>query len=87
MRVLLKPGVLEKLQKDLDLKEQEFAEYISVSRSHLWRAKLPPSDKRFSLGQDLIAKLLNAFPNKKFEDIFFLEQVSHACDKGEISTA
>ncbi|MGZ0050183.1 hypothetical protein [Brevibacillus gelatini] len=83
MRVLLKPGVLDNLQTELKLTDQEFAEFIGVSRSQLWRAKLPPHDKRFSLGQDFIAKILNAFSSNTFEDIFFLDQVSHECDNGK----
>jgi hypothetical protein len=81
VRVLLKPGVLDELQHEMKMTDQEFAEYVGVSRSQLWRAKLPPTDKRFSLGQDFIAKVLAAFPSHVFEDIFFLDRVSHECDK------
>jgi predicted transcriptional regulator len=84
MRVLPKPGILEKLQKELDKTDQEFAEFIGVSRSQLWRAKLKPTDKRFSLGQDFIAKMLQAFNSYKFEELFFLQDVSHVCDKTEL---
>lgn len=81
MKVLLKSGVLDQLQKDLNMTDQEFSDYIGVSRSQLWRAKLPANDKRFSLGQDFIAKTLNAFQELTFEQIFFLDDVSHTCDK------
>lgn len=51
--------------------EQEFADFLGASRSSLWRAKLPVDDNRFSLGQDVMAKILKNFPEKSFEDIFF----------------
>jgi len=78
--VTLKAGILDNLQNDLKMNDQEFAEFIGVSRSQLWRAKLPAVDKRFSLGKDFIAKVLAAFPNLTFEDIFFLDNVYHSCD-------
>lgn len=80
MTVTLKAGILDNLQNDLKMNDQEFAEFIGVSRSQLWRAKLPAVDKRFSLGKDFIAKVLAAFPNLTFEDIFFLDNVYHSCD-------
>ncbi|MBG9943898.1 hypothetical protein ABE237_15665 [Brevibacillus formosus] len=82
MKVLLKPGVLDDLRHKLKFTDKRFAEFIGVSRSQLWRAKLPPSDKRFSLGEDFIAKVLSAFPDHTFEDIFFLDDLSHLCDSG-----
>lgn len=87
MKVLLKPGILNDLKKQANMSEQEFAIYIGVSRSQLWRVKLPPSDKRFSLGQDFIAKILKKFPKLSFEDIFFLEKMSHECDSKRSATA
>jgi hypothetical protein len=80
MRVLLKNGVLEKLQKELNMKDKQFCEHIGVSRSQLWRAKMSPDDRRFSLGQDFIAKILNAFSELMFEEVFFLDEVFHECD-------
>lgn len=82
MKVLLKSDILDDLRHGMKLTDQGFAKFLGVSRSQLWRAKLPPNDKRFSLGQDFIAKVLSAFPEHTFEDIFFLDQVSHSCDKG-----
>ncbi|MDU4696418.1 MAG: hypothetical protein E6Y08_11420 [Paenibacillus sp.] len=79
MRVAPKPGEIEKLQKEKNMTDQEFADYLGTSRSSLWRAKLPLGDERFSCGQDVMAKILMMFPEKKFEDLFFLDQVSHEC--------
>lgn len=78
----LKPGILDQLQKSLRMTDQEFSDHIGISRSQLWRVKMDPKDKRFSLGKDLISKLLIAFPSYTFEDLFFLDQVSHACNNG-----
>ncbi|WP_342477399.1 winged helix-turn-helix domain-containing protein [Paenibacillus sp. FSL H7-0350] len=79
MRVIPKPGILNQLQEDKKMTEQEFADFLGASRSSLWRAKLPVDDNRFSLGQDVMAKILKNFPEKSFEDIFFLEHVSQVC--------
>ncbi|WP_163854575.1 helix-turn-helix domain-containing protein [Paenibacillus elgii] len=81
MKVLPKPNIFEKLQKETGMKDKEFADYLGVSRSQLWRAKLPPNDKRFSLGQPFIAKVLNRFSEYAFEELFFLDRVSQGCDK------
>ncbi|MHA6484514.1 hypothetical protein ACX1C1_21690 [Paenibacillus sp. strain BS8-2] len=81
MKILLIPGALEAIQNENGMTDQEFAEYIGISRSQLWRILLPKDDKRFSLGQDVIAKLLQRFPNRKFEELFFLDLLSHECDE------
>lgn len=80
MRFILKQGVLEEIQFKLKMNDQEFADYIGMSRSSLWRARLPINDRRYSLGQDVIAKILNKFPEKTFEDLFILDQLYHECD-------
>ena len=80
----LRPEVLERLQQDLRMTDQEFADTIGISRSSLWRAKLPTEDNRFSLGQDVIIKVLHRFPNLTFDDVFFLDKLSHECDSGKI---
>ncbi|WP_438498543.1 hypothetical protein [Paenibacillus sp. IHBB 3054] len=87
MRVIPKPGILNKLQEDKKMSEQEFADFLGASRSSLWRAKLPVDDNRFSLGQDVMAKILKNFPDKSFEDIFFLEKLSQVCYGGSADDA
>lgn len=84
MKVLLKKDVLNKIQEDLKMTDQEFADYIGVSRSQLWRANMSPKDKRFSLGNEFVASVLSTFQEKKFEDLFFLGSVSHECYKEEV---
>ncbi|MEY8748574.1 hypothetical protein AB9M62_56975 [Bacillales bacterium AN1005] len=81
MRISPLPGVLQKLQDDLQMTDEKFADYIETSRASLWRAKLPANDPRFSLGQDVMTKILTKFPNKKFEELFFLTQMSQECYK------
>jgi hypothetical protein len=85
VRVLLKPGVLDEVQKDLSMTDQDFSEHLGVSRSQLWRAKLPPDDKRFSLGQDFIAKTLTKL-KMPFDEVFFLDSMSHMCDGEQSAT-
>jgi transcriptional regulator with XRE-family HTH domain len=75
---LLRTEALDNIQKELGLNEQDFAEHLDISRAQLWRARLNPEDKRFSLGQDFIAKILDKL-KRPFEEIFFLDQVSQAC--------
>ncbi|HYE69548.1 MAG TPA: hypothetical protein VEA58_13105 [Anaerovoracaceae bacterium] len=87
MRVLLKHGVLDSKQIEFKMTDKEFADFIGISRSSLWRAKLPADDGRFSLGQDVIAKVLNKFDDLTFEDVFFLDPLYHGCDKTKASTA
>ncbi|NQX67948.1 hypothetical protein HQN90_17645 [Paenibacillus alba] len=79
MKVILIPGVLKQIQNELKMTDQEFAEYLGVSRSQLWRVQLPANHKNFSLGEEFIAKILNRFSQKMFED-FFLVTVSQECD-------
>lgn len=81
MKVAPLPGVLQKLQDEMNMTDEKFADYLETSRSSIWRAKLPVSDPRFSLGQDVMAKILKRYSNKKFEDIFFLVNSSHECYK------
>lgn len=86
LKVLIKPDVLESLQSSLKMNDQEFADHIGVSRSSLWRAKLPANDDRFSLGQDVIAKVLSSFSDKSFDELFFLEKMSRECDDEKTSS-
>ncbi|MGO4953067.1 hypothetical protein [Paenibacillus sp. DRB1-1] len=83
MKVAPLPGVLQQLQDTVDMTDEKFAEYLETSRSSLWRAKLPVDDSRFSLGQDVMAKILKKFPEMKFEELFFLVKLSQGCYKNE----
>lgn len=54
-----------------DMTEAEMADKLNVSRSHLWRLK----KKNSAVGQEFIMKFKNTFPNKSFDDYFFIEDV------------
>ncbi|SFR15417.1 helix-turn-helix domain-containing protein [Desulfoscipio geothermicus] len=85
MGIGIKINVLEKLQSDKSLSDSQLASKIGVDYSLLWRIKTGRSKP----GQKFIAKLLTVFPEIKFEDIFFLENMSHgfqeeiACNKNK----
>lgn len=51
--------------------DQEFADYLGVSRSQLWRIKT----ERCSAGPVFIEKVLKAFPDTSMSDIFLSHSV------------
>lgn len=81
MRVVPQEGVLNKLQQEKNMTDQEFSDFLGIARASLWRTRLPKDDKRFSLGNDVMAKILKKFPEKAFEELFFLDKPSQVCDK------
>jgi hypothetical protein len=73
LKIKLRVDVLEELQKENNWNDTELAKQMGISRSRLWRAKLPESHSEYcSPGESLIVGALKAFPDKKFEDLFFL---------------
>jgi transcriptional regulator with XRE-family HTH domain len=82
MKIKMKVDVLEQLQKEENLNDTQLAERMGISRSRLWRTKLNDSHPEYcSPGESLIIGTLNAFPNKKFEDLFFLSDVCSSVHK------
>ncbi|MBN6186358.1 hypothetical protein P4S93_16435 [Aneurinibacillus thermoaerophilus] len=76
MKLKLRVDVLEKLQQEKGWTDTQLAKQIGISRSRLWRAKLPEDHLEYcSPGENLITGVLAAFPDKKFDDLFFLEKV------------
>jgi transcriptional regulator with XRE-family HTH domain len=74
MKLKLSVDTLETLQKENKWSDTEFAERLGISRSRLWRAKLPTNHHEYcSPGEALITGVLKTFPHMKFEDLFFLE--------------
>lgn len=67
----VKPGALEELQGQQT--DAEFAAFIGIDRTMIWRIKTG----RNRPGQEFIARVLAAYPDKSFEDIFFLDGASH----------
>lgn len=75
MKIKLRVDVLEKLQEKNNWNDTELAKHMGISRSRLWRAKLPEEHNEYcSPGESLIVGVLKAFPEKKFEDLFFLTE-------------
>jgi len=71
-RVKVKLDALRKLQGNMS--DAEFSRKIGVAPSTLFRIKLPDTDERHNdPGEVFIAKILNAYPDLKFEDLFFLD--------------
>lgn len=76
MKIKLRVEILEELQRKNNWSDTELAKNMGISRSRLWRAKLPENHTEYcSPGEALIAGAMNAFPDKKFEDLFFLNSV------------
>jgi len=73
MTVKLITEVFNKLTKDLT--DSEISKIMNISTTQLWRARLPDDDPRHNdPGSGFIAGALRAFPDKKFEDLFFLTE-------------
>jgi len=72
---------LKELQKKHNIRfDTDLAEKLNVARSTLWRVRLPVDDPRYNApGKDFIAKILKAFPEATFEELFFLDE----CCEGE----
>lgn len=77
-RIKLNSDFLEKLQKELDINENELANIIRVDPTYIWRVK----NEKCGPGVDFIAGLLCAFPKLKFEEVFFLEDPLQQCQEG-----
>ena len=66
----IRPGALEKLQGKRT--DSDYADFIGIDRTMLWRIKTG----RNKPGQEFIARVLAAHPDKLFEEIFFLDHTS-----------
>ncbi|MED5040681.1 helix-turn-helix transcriptional regulator [Geobacillus stearothermophilus] len=84
MRLSLNIEKLEQLQKQRNWSDTELAKRIGVSRSRLWRAKLPKDHPYYCYpGETFIAGVLKAFPEVSFEEIFFLDDLCSGVHKEE----
>lgn len=76
LKIKLRIEMLKILQNNKGWSDKELAKKMGISRSRLWRARLPENHKDYcSPGESFIVGALNAFPNQKFEDLFFFERV------------
>lgn len=88
MKIKLRVEVLEELQKEQGWNDSELAKRMGISRSRLWRAKLPDDHPEYCTpGESLISGVLTAFPKKKFDDLFFLNQVCSDIHKNSATSA
>jgi hypothetical protein len=71
----MKPVIKLKTQAILDLQENRCLNNVELAdRSFLSPSQIGRVKKELNLpGEDFIAGMLHAFPDKKFEDLFFLE--------------
>ncbi len=66
--IKLKPGVLDNLERELDINKTGLTVFTGLSTSQIYRVRTGKS----KVGVDFIAGLLNADPSKKFEDFFVI---------------
>jgi transcriptional regulator with XRE-family HTH domain len=86
MKIALNIKKLEMLQKERKWTDTELARRIGISRSRLWRAKLPKDHPHYcSPGESFIAGVLKTFPEVRFEEIFFLDNMCSGIHKNEVN--
>lgn len=75
-KIKLKVDVFNEYIKEKKIKKDaEVAKYMGISAVQLWRVRLPDGDPRHNdPGNEFIAGVLRLFPDKKFEDLFFLSK-------------
>jgi len=70
-KIIFKPGTVDRLVRENDTTITRLAIEIGVSYSQLWRSNLAQNDKHFNfVGSDLVAGMLRAFPDTRFEEYF-----------------
>jgi transcriptional regulator with XRE-family HTH domain len=84
-KIVLNIQKLESLQKERNWTDTELAKRLGISRSRLWRAKLPKDHPHYcSPGESFIAGVLKTFPEVNFDEIFFLDNVCSGVHKNEV---
>lgn len=79
MSICIKENILETIQSKYSLNDSQLALKIGIDYSGLWRIKTG----RNKPGEQFVAKILAAFPELTFEEVFFLEVESHGSDTTE----
>lgn len=75
-KIKVRIDALDMLQKKSNLSDTALAGKMGISRSTLWRIRLPETSKEHCHpGEDFIASALKAFPGIKFEQLFFLDDM------------
>lgn len=72
-KIGLHVDVLYRLQDERGWNDTRLAKELGISRSRLWRARLPVDHPEHNtIGANFIAGALSVFQDMKFEDLFFL---------------
>lgn len=72
--VKLRTEIFDDITKGLT--DLEISKKMGISTTQLWRVRLPDNDPRHNdPGTDFIAGALRAFPDRKFEELFFLAEI------------
>lgn len=71
--ICIKENILEEIQSKHKLNDKQMAEKIGIDYTGLWRIKTG----RNNPGEVFVGKILSAFPETTFEEIFFLGTQSH----------
>lgn len=66
--IILRPGVMEELERELDTNKTGLTVITGISSSQIYRIRKGKS----KVGVEFIAALLKADPAKKFEDYFMI---------------
>jgi transcriptional regulator with XRE-family HTH domain len=84
-KIALNIKKLESLQKERNWTDTELAKRLGISRSRLWRAKLPKDHPHYcSPGESFIAGVLKTFPEVNFDEIFFLDNLCSDVHKNKV---
>jgi transcriptional regulator with XRE-family HTH domain len=67
-KVLLKTEYLKRLQDERGISDAALAEMASLNPTQIWRVK----QGKCYPGSEFIAGILSAFPDRTFDDLFFL---------------
>ena len=77
--ICIRENILETIQCEHSLNDSQLAIRIGIDYSGLWRIKTG----RNKPGEQFVAKILAAFPELTFEEVFFLDTQSHGSDATE----
>ena len=75
--IMLRPGVMEELERRLDTNKTGLTVITGISSSQIYRIRKGKS----KVGVDFIAALLKADPTRKFEDYFMILDRLHECNQ------
>jgi transcriptional regulator with XRE-family HTH domain len=80
-KIVLKSEYLKELQEERGITDVALAKLAFLNPSQIWRVK----ERRSNPGPEFIAGILNAFPDKNFNDLFFILNPLQESQEGRIS--